>query len=403
MNAFLPMSNLERSALRREIAANAGWPALRASTGQTLDRMSTSAVQTVASSLGIDVARFLSDYRTASASRRPSGGGASFFGAAPRMASAGTGAAPTGAVSGEIEERLSSVEVAVDKSRQAWRNHSDAIDAMRAKVDEIERLVPREIKVTVGAAAPVTLKGTVHPEFSTLLQMANIRDKDGNRCNVWLAGPAGSGKTYAAEQVAGVLGLEYAMHGPMAGAENAIGFVSPTTGEYVGTDFVRLYENGGLCLLDELDGGSNEAALALNAPLAGTSFNLPGGRLVRRHPDFVCIAAANTWGRGATGRYIGRTRLDAAFLNRFVFLPWDYDADFERAIGGDDEWTAYVQTCRRVAEENGIDVVISPRATVNGAAMRRAGMTIDQAANATIYGPMAEEQRQVIRRAVRSL
>ena len=53
------------------------------------------------------------------------------------------------------------------------------------------------------------------------------------------------------------------------------------------------------------------------------------------------IAAGNTTGAGADMKFVGRNQLDGATLDRFVFVFWEYDEDFEVHVAGDDqrEWT----------------------------------------------------------------
>lgn len=50
-------------------------------------------------------------------------------------------------------------------------------------------------------------------------------------------------------------------------------------------------------------------------------------------------------------KFVGRNQLDGASLDRFVFVFWEYDEDFERHVAGEDQadWTKFVQKCRRSA------------------------------------------------------
>ncbi|MCH7728630.1 MAG: hypothetical protein IH991_19420, partial [Planctomycetes bacterium] len=71
--------------------------------------------------------------------------------------------------------------------------------------------------------------------------------------------------------------------------------------------------------------------VVVNAALANGHLRLPDGTTVDRHADFVCAAAANTFGTGADRQYVGRNQLDAATLDRFAAcrLAFDYDVDLE--------------------------------------------------------------------------
>lgn len=88
----------------------------------------------------------------------------------------------------------------------------------------------------------------------------------------------------------------------------------------------------------------------------------------------MVLAAANTWGFGGDAKYIGRAKLDAAFLDRFVTLSWGYDENLERTLAGNDEWVTVVQKVRAEAIRLGAEIVVSPRASIKGAQMLSADM-----------------------------
>src|SRR5262245_10368722 len=136
---------------------------------------------------------------------------------------------------------------------------------------------------------------------------------------VLLVGPAGSGKTHLAEQVAKALGLPFAFIACSAGMSEGqlLGRLVPTGEagkfEYLISEFVRCYENGGVFLFDEIDAADSNTLLVLNSALANGRMALPNRPekpFADRHPDFVCFAAANTFGTGADRMYVGRNQLD---------------------------------------------------------------------------------------------
>jgi hypothetical protein len=172
--------------------------------------------------------------------------------------------------------------------------------------------------------------GTQHKAFKSLVMLAmalNGEDK-----NIWLAGPAGSGKTTAARKLADALDLgeRFDFNGAIDTEYKLSGFVD-AKGRVVSTAFRKIWENGGVYLFDECDASMPGALLAFNAALANGVAAFPDGS-IKRHPETVIIAAANTWGFGGDANYIGRAKLDAAFLDRFVTLAWGYDEDLERTI-----------------------------------------------------------------------
>jgi cobaltochelatase CobS len=153
------------------------------------------------------------------------------------------------------------------------------------------------------------------------------------------------------------------------------GFIN-AEGRYMETDLYRAYVNGGVFLFDEIDASSAQALLAFNAIAANDLAAFPCGT-VKRHEDFVIIAAANTFGNGADAQYVGRAQLDAATLDRFAFVPMDYDEKLELAIASNDEWTRHVQAFRKAVRELGLRHVVSPRASVKGGKLLSAGLSWD--------------------------
>ena len=103
-------------------------------------------------------------------------------------------------------------------------------------------------------------------------------------------------------------------------------------------------------LCDEMDAGNANVLATLNALLSQPIAAFPDG-MIPRHDAFVFIAAGNTTGAGADMKFVGRNQLDGATLDRFVFVFWEIDEDFELFVAGEDqqEWTRYVQKCRRAA------------------------------------------------------
>jgi MoxR-like ATPase len=119
--------------------------------------------------------------------------------------------------------------------------------------------------------------------------------------------------------------------------------------------------------------------------------------IVERHADCIVIAAGNTWGLGATADYVGRNKLDGAFLDRFhVRLDWQYDVALEVAISGNEKWTRRVQAARERARAAGLKVLITPRASQAGAALIEAGMTMDEAAELTYLANLTKDQRKMV-------
>jgi len=231
-----------------------------------------------------------------------------------------------------------------------------------------------------------------HKLFPKLLRTCRAR------VHALLVGPAGSGKTSAASQVAAVMGLPfYAISvGGQTTQSQIIGYMD-AGGKYVRTVFREAYEKGGIFLLDEVDAGNANVLTVINAALANGVYSFPDG-MVERHKDFVCVGAANTWGLGADRQYVGRNQLDAATLDRFMGkLFWDYDEAIEAAWAGNAAWTRRVQQLRASASALKARVLITPRASIDGAKLLDAGFPRAEVEDMTIFNATdAETKRKIL-------
>lgn len=222
--------------------------------------------------------------------------------------------------------------------------------------------------------------------------------------HVMMVGPAGTGKTTLAHQCADALGIPF---GSMSFTEDTLrsellGFVD-AGGTYHETAFYRCFARGGLFLGDEMDRGRANAVGLMNQALANGHMEFPIGP-VNVHPDFRCMAAANTYGLGADGMYVGANRLDAASIDRFAFLTVDIDEDVEtamcRSTGLPDEEVTrvltYVRRLRRNASARKLEVIVSPRASHGMCKVMTRGESFDDAADARLFKGMTAQDRATL-------
>lgn len=176
-------------------------------------------------------------------------------------------------------------------------------------------------------------------EFETILFLANAAKETG--AGIFIPGPTGCGKTHIARQVAKALDRRFGFiscssgmsEGQLLGRLIPIG--SHGTFTYVPAEFVDCYEKGGVFLLDEIDAADENTLIVLNAGLANGHLAVPNradNPYAKKNKEFVLIAAANTYGRGADRMYVGRNQLDEATLNRFDTVEMDYDPFVELNI-----------------------------------------------------------------------
>ncbi len=246
--------------------------------------------------------------------------------------------------------------------------------------------IPAPVPVPIPAPAP---KNEIrHKEFDRILNAVKLFP-------VYLYGPAGSGKNHLCEQIAAALNLDFYYTNTVTQEYKLTGFVD-AGGNYQETNFYRAFKNGGLFMLDEMDASCPEALICINAALANGYFEFPGIGTVHAHKDFKIIAAGNTIGTGATEQYNGRTKIDAATLDRFVPISVDYDARVENKLsGGCSDLVEFVRDLRRAAAKTGVSLVAGYRCISKSAALLGA-FTDKQIVESCICGFVDSDEKRIL-------
>jgi cobaltochelatase CobS len=259
---------------------------------------------------------------------------------------------------------------------------------------EAAKLKPNAIQV--GDRKPVVLHGKLHKEFKECLELSITEQQ------VFIAGKAGTGKTTLAHQVADALQLPFGFISCTAGMSEAhlLGRMD-VNGNYLPALFVTIYENGGVFLFDEVDAADANTMLIINSALANGHLSLPNRKdkpVAKRHKDFYCICAANTWGFGSN-EYAGRNILDAAFLDRFAGsrLMVDYDTELEKEISTPYPTLAVaIWQIRKNAESAKMRRVVSTRAIVSGVKSLSRGKTLREYIDRLTTGWSTEEKAKAL-------
>lgn len=282
---------------------------------------------------------------------------------------------------------LEDVAVLIDRSLEAVRDDyktrfASSGDALQLAMTTLSAAIvdskPKIVHVTVPPKPTKVVTGAAHERFPTVLKALMAGE------NVWMTGMAGVGKTHIGMQCAESLGVPFegeSFCGQSSKADMK-GFKT-ASGVYESVAFRNMFENGGVYLLDEVDGANPNILLVLNSALSNGYIGFPDKK-VKRHENFYALAAANTWGNGATSTYVGRQVIDESTLDRFsmvhIQLDEKLESDITHMTGLESSkcvnWLRIVRAVRKNVESNGLKVSVSPRASVSGARLLHAGFSI---------------------------
>lgn len=260
--------------------------------------------------------------------------------------------------------------------------------------EALKHIKPMIIKVP--ERKDITMTKRVHASFQDTLFLAQIERQ------LFMSGPAGTGKTTLSANVAEAMGLDFSAISCSAGMSEAhlLGRML-FDGQYVQSDFVKAYENGGVFLFDEIDAADSNTLLVINSALANGYVSVPNRKdnpRATRHEDFICIVAGNTWGHGGI-EYQGRNNLDAAFLDRFSNskVEVNYDTDLEQEICGDNkELYASFSSIRKNVTKYKMRRIVSTRTFVSGVKQVTAGQTLIKVIDRFFIGWSDEEVRKAL-------
>lgn len=267
--------------------------------------------------------------------------------------------------------------------------------AISKEINEaVKKLQPNYIKVA--ERKQVKIEGRTHKSFEECLFLAQ------HERQIFISGPAGSGKTTLGEQIAKAFNLNFAFISCSAGLSEAhlLGRML-FDGTYVASDFINLYENGGVFLLDEVDAADANTMLTINSALANGIVSVPNRKEkphAKRHKDFILIASGNTWGNGSF-EYHGRNHLDAAFLDRFAMsrIYIDYDKQLEKEIcAGYPELSKVLWKVRENCYKQKVRRIVSTRAFIAGVRQMSAGKELQQVVERFFIGWTDEEKAKAL-------
>lgn len=227
------------------------------------------------------------------------------------------------------------------------------------------KLPQKEIVVKLPDGTKRGAGSVQHEKFETVLKYITAD------VPVFLAGPAGTGKSSIAKNAAAALGMEFYFSGAVTDIYKFTGFID-AQGRYQETQFYTFCKQGGVFFLDEMDASIPEVLVALNAAIANRYFDFPNGRVdLAQDCRFIC--AGNTFGNGADSTYTGRFQLDGATLDRFAVVEVNYSREIFLAVTDNNkELVNFIYDLREAADSVGASgLILSYRAAQNVARMEQ--------------------------------
>ena len=186
---------------------------------------------------------------------------------------------------------------------------------------------------------------------------------DGKPNNVYLHGPAGTGKSYMIKRIADAIDAGYWETGIVNMKEELLGFTD-AGGRYIEPECVKILKNGKagkkitIMLFDEFDGMPNSVTLTWNNIFASRRFTTPQGTF-NVHPSVRFVATGNTTMDGSDEFY-DRETVDKSVKTRWLFKAIDYDKKIEKKLA-DADIVEFLQGLRRAKNNCGLDLFVTYR------------------------------------------
>ena len=259
---------------------------------------------------------------------------------------------------------------------------------------------------TKPASKPKRPRVDKHPVFAEVCELVESRE------NVMLVGPAGTGKSYLAKQVADSFSLSFGSISCSGGISEShfFGRILPLGKrgqfKFASTPFLDCYENGGIFLLDEMDAADENVLVSLNGAIANKRVEIPARHkqpLATMHADFCLIAACNTFGRGADRQYVGRGQLDESTLDRFRIgtIEVDYSRELELTLWtnilgeNNDSDLGYLWGIRDAVINAKLERCVSTRFIISAAKAISRGRDIEYVTNKLTAGWRSDELAKI--------
>lgn len=232
------------------------------------------------------------------------------------------------------------------------------VDAEMSDLKRVAEEKARTLKIELPDGTKTKVDGITMEGFDDM-----VRDLAAGYA-VYMYGPAGTGKSHTAKQLAAALGLPYYELNQVEFAHEVAGY-GDASGKYVPTPLYEAVTKGGLLFFDEFDRSAQSATTIVNTLLANRRFTFPVVGNVEAHPNFRVVAAGNTTMTGASNEYVAANVIDASSRDRFIFYKTYYDERIEKPVHAqnDAELVTFMQDLREAIKKSHVSLVASMRAT----------------------------------------
>ena len=234
------------------------------------------------------------------------------------------------------------------------------IDNLTAQVEELKNRPTTSgtvINITIdGKKTETKVNGIVNPKFARILKYL------ANGENVYMYGPAGTGKNVTAKQCAEALDMPIFYNNTIYTKYDLCGYMD-ANGQYVPTTFYNFMKAPkGLYFMDEYDNSQSSALVCFNDVLEDKKYTFPNGETLYLDENHKIIAAGNTNGQGATEEYNDRYVIDESNRSRFMFVSVTYDSAVEKSIvGNSTDILEFINDLRRVRDLLNIKLILGYR------------------------------------------
>lgn len=325
--------------------------------------------------------------------------------------------------------KIQDLQALVKRLTESSEALSNLNDSLTEQVKELEKRkpAPKNIILHMPDKKKRILKDKRHPAYEEVITLASMRK------NIFLPGPAGCGKSHLCQQVAKDLKLDFSFINCSVGMSEGhlLGRLLPVGEQgqfqYVTAEYVERYEKGGMFCADELDASDPNVLLVINTSISNGYMMLPNrpqSPRVERHPDFVFIGCANTYGRGSDRLYVGRNQLDEATLDRFRIgtVPMDYNSGenaeefsytapqipntfktqalkwegIEKDLCPDDDLRVRLQWYRKKVNDNKLERIVSTRFMIDAFDMKSKAEWSDARIDKALFSGWSADERVLV-------